>query len=481
MSTSPAVSVHGSEGFWEWLAQQHVSLAFTTYQGNRLFLLGRHPDGRLAVHERLFDKPMGLCVRGDRLYMACRYQLWQFDNRLPPGHFHQGADALFMPSIAYTTGDLSVHEVVVTSGHELLFVNTDFSCLAALCPGHSFQPLWQPPFISKLVAEDRCHLNGLALHQNQPLYATACSQTDTATGWRQHRRNGGVVLHIPSNSVVAGGLSMPHSPRWYRGRLWLLNAGTGEFGYLDGERFVPVLFCPGFARGLAFTGDYAVLGLSKLRSQSFTGLALESRLAEQGEAARCGLWVIDLRTGTLCQWLQIDGAVEELFDVVVLPGLVRPQAIGLQQDGVERLVSFPGSGGLVATKPTAERPASTALPVAGIPKSANVRVLAPGSVKYQQVFHLNPDNLVPYEAFTYPSLQNRWRQHPLRGELLGISAAVEGEMVGLAIAEGFVADHGKPVTELLSLYVLPDCRRQGIGRRLKALLDRQLQLWRTAT
>jgi len=117
---------------------------------------------------------------------------------------------------------------------------------------------------------------------------------------------------------------MPHSPRCYRGKLWLLNSGTGEFGYVDDGRFQPFLFCPGFVRGLAFYGDYAIVGLSKLRSKTFSGLGLETRLADQGIDPQCGLMVIDLASGQCVHWLHIDGVVEELFDVAVLPGVRRP-------------------------------------------------------------------------------------------------------------------------------------------------------------
>lgn len=472
MSDQPAVTMQGSEGLWQWLSQLNISLAFTTYQSNRLFLVGCRPDGRLAVNERLFDKPMGLCLRDNRLYMACRYQLWQFDNRLPEGETHRDADALFVPSLAYTTGDLNVHDVVATPEHQLLFINTDFSCLATLRPGYSFQPLWQPPFISKLVAEDRCHLNGLALQNGQPTYVTACSRTDEAAGWRHHRNNGGIVMHIPTDEIIAGGLSMPHSPRWYRGRLWLLNSGAGEFGYVDGGQFVPLLFCPGFVRGLAFYGDYAIVGLSKLRSTTFGGLTLETRLAEQQNSAQCGLMVIDLNTGQCVHWLHIDGVIEELFDVAVLPGIRQPKALGLQSDDIERLVNFPGSGGLITTKPAVVRPGLGKPPIAGVPRQTGI----PGTdaVKYQQVHHLNPDNLIPYEAMTYPSLQSRWQSQPQRGELLGVSASVAGEMVGFAVAERFPLANGGQVGELLSLYVSPGYRRQGIGGKLANLIKQRL-------
>ena len=39
-----------------------------------------------------------------------------------------------------------------------------------------------------------------------------------------------IVIDVDSSEIVCEGLSMPHSPRWYAGKLWLLNSGTGEFG-----------------------------------------------------------------------------------------------------------------------------------------------------------------------------------------------------------------------------------------------------------
>ena len=112
----------------------------------------------------------------------------------------------------------------------MIFVNTLFGCLATFSPRASFQPLWRPPFLSALVPEDRCHLNGLAMRDGRPAYVTAVAASDVADGWRDRRRDGGCVIDVASGGIVASGLSMPHSPRWYRDRLWVLNSGTGEFG-----------------------------------------------------------------------------------------------------------------------------------------------------------------------------------------------------------------------------------------------------------
>jgi uncharacterized protein (TIGR03032 family) len=478
------VAMAGSPGLADWLSGLDISLAFTTYQTNRLFLLGRGEQGGLAVNERLFDRPMGLFAEGDRLHMAGRTQIWQLEHRLAPGETHNGQDRLYVPALAHTTGDLNVHDLVLDRHGRTLFVNTDFSCLAAHRPGYSFDPVWQPPFIGKLAAEDRCHLNGLALQDGEAAYATACSSSDSPAGWRHQRRDGGVVMHIPSSEVVAGGLSMPHSPRWHDGRLWLLNSGTGELGFIDGTRFHPVTYCPGFVRGLAFVGGFAVVGLSKLRSSSLSGLALDERLAADQQSSQCGLRIIELKTGQVVHSLHIDGVVEELYDVIVLPGVRRPGALGFQDDTIDRVVNFPGSGGLVVTKPGVRAPTAAALHKPGLPRpeqttrglpadpvpeaggaaAAQITHVAQappasptpsGPVRYQQVFQLTPDNLRPYEAMTSPSLQQRWAKQPRRGELLAVSASVGGTMVGFAVAELFQAADGETKAELISLRVLP--------------------------
>ena len=302
---------------------------------------------------------MGLCVHGSTLYLSSLYQLWRFENVLEAGQVHNGYDCLYVPQVGYVTGDLDVHDVAVVDppqppfkrgeqeqdvrlgGDMPIFVNTLFSCLATVSETHSFIPVWQPPFISKLAAEDRCHLNGLAMREGEPKYVTAVSQSDVTDGWRDKRRDGGCVVDVGRNEVILTGLSMPHSPRVYRDKLWLLNSGTGEFGFVDLNRgeFESVAFCPGYLRGLAFTGDFAIVGLSKPReNRTFSGLALDEKLQIKQAEPRCGLFVIDLRTGDIVHWLRIEGIVTELYDVAVLPGMRRPMAIGFKSDEIRRIV-----------------------------------------------------------------------------------------------------------------------------------------------
>lgn len=244
-----------------------------------------------------------------------------------------------MPRLAYTTGDLDIHDIALDAAGEPIFVNTLFSCLARPSPRASFIPIWQPPFVSRLAAEDRCRLNGLAMRDGRPRYVTAVSRSDVGDGWRDRRLDGGVVIDTDSNEVVCAGLSMPHSPRLHAGRLWLLNSGAGEFGYVDltSGRFEPVSFLPGYLRGLAFCGDFAIVGLSTCRENgTFQDLPLDPALRSRDAEPRCALAVVGLRSGDAVHWLRINGFVRELYDVGMIPGVRRPQALGFKSDEIRR-------------------------------------------------------------------------------------------------------------------------------------------------
>jgi uncharacterized protein (TIGR03032 family) len=343
--SQPPLEIAGSRLFPSWLHEQRVSVAFTTYQSGKLFLIGLKPEGGLSVFERTFERCMGLAVspEAQTLWMASLYQLWRLENALPAGQTAQGYDRLYVPQCGYTTGDIDVHDVALDAAGRPIFVATLFSCLAAPSETHSFRPLWRPPFISRLAAEDRCHLNGLALREGRPAFATAVSATDVHEGWREHRRDGGVVLDVATGEVVARGLSMPHSPRLHAGRLYVLNSGAGELGVIDlaSGRFEPVCFCPGYARGLAIVGDHAVIGLSACREQrTFAGLPLDEALAAKNLQPRCGVQVVDLRTGDVVHSLTLTGVVRELYDVAALPGVRMPGALGFKTEEIRRTITL---------------------------------------------------------------------------------------------------------------------------------------------
>ena len=89
-----------SRHFPDWLARTGASLAFTTYQAGKVFLIGLKPGGRLAVFERTFARCMGLGISPDArtLMLATQYQLLRFDNVVPKGGAHGEHDAVFSPT-----------------------------------------------------------------------------------------------------------------------------------------------------------------------------------------------------------------------------------------------------------------------------------------------------------------------------------------------------------------------------------------------
>ena len=374
-STQPWLNAIGSRYFLDWLQQQRCSLAFTTYQTGKLFMVGRksasgagaptsESDQALSIFERTYHHCMGMCVSPDArtIWLSSRYQIWRMeqapanavpyrpiegtvtegdDANQPPQWVGRGYDVAYIPRVGYTTGHIDVHDMAVDADGRVIFVNTMFGCLATFSERANFKPLWRPPFLSALVPEDRCHLNGLAMRDGRPAYVTVVSRSDVADGWRDRRHDGGCVLDVATGEAVCTGLSMPHSPRWYRNRLWVLNSGTGEFGTVDqaSGRFEPIAFCPGYLRGLSFHGDYAIATLSKPRHLTFQGLSLNDRLASKGAEPQCGLQIIDLRSGSISEWLRLDGTlVTELYDSAVLPGVRQPMAVGFKTTEIERLM-----------------------------------------------------------------------------------------------------------------------------------------------
>jgi len=344
---APTANYSISTGFVSLLDRLNVSLAITSYQSGRLYLLGRNPKGGLMVNEQYFQKAMGLNYDGKTLFMATLANIYRMENILRADQvMNEQFSDCFVPRTAYFTGALDAHDVGVTADGEIRFVNTRYNCIATTSHIHSFKPVWKPEFVSAIVSEDRCHLNGLAMQDGQVRYVTAVSKSDTIDGWRDRRADGGIIIDVKNNEIICEGLSMPHSPRMYQGKLWVLNSGTGELGWVDlskknkKKRFTPCCFCPGFVRGLAFNDKYAFVGLSKPRYERFEGLALDQKLKDADSDPWCGVQVIDLNTGTCVEWFRIDGKIGELYDVEILPETVCPCSYGFLTNDVLGIITI---------------------------------------------------------------------------------------------------------------------------------------------
>lgn len=326
-SSEPLRSVY-TESVPELLKALGCSLLVSTYQAGKLVVL-RETSGMLNTHFRGFNVPMGIALEGNRLAIGTALEIWEFHNapavaaRLAPEGSH---DACFLPRGSHTTGNIQIHEMA-WGGDELWFVNTRFSCLCTRDTRYSFVPRWLPPFVSAVAPEDRCHLNGMAVVDGLPTFVTALAVSDEPSGWRPHKREGGILVHVPTGEIVARGLSMPHSPRWHDDRLWVLNSGRGGLGFVEpaSGRYEEVAALPGFTRGLDFLGRYAFVGLSQVRESAvFSGIEIAQRPVEE---RRCGVWIVDIVTGATVGFVNFEDQMQEIFSVLATPGKRFPDLI----------------------------------------------------------------------------------------------------------------------------------------------------------
>ena len=302
------------------LKQLGISLAVSTYQAGKLILVRRDGD-KINTHFRNFERPMGIAVKTGRMSIGCLSTVQNFQNAPELiGRFETlgNHDACYVPRTILHTGSIDIHEMAWGQDNLLWGVNTRFSCLCNFDFENSFVPRWRPGFLSTLIAEDRCHLNGLAMVNGDPRFVTALGKTDTAGGWRKNKRDGGLLMDVVRNSILYEHLSMPHSPRWYNNTLWMLESGRGSLVRFDqktGEK-IEIVRVPGFTRGMDFVGPLAFIGLSKVRE---TAAFSDFPLLEELEERICGVYVVNIEAGKVIGFVRFEGDVEEIFAVQVFP------------------------------------------------------------------------------------------------------------------------------------------------------------------
>lgn len=317
--TLPFASQH-TTSFPELLQYLGASVLVSTYQAGQLIILRTQHD-ILNTHYCSLEKPMGIAANGERLTVGTGYQVLGYRNLPPVVDKVTGSlphDACYLPRSIHITGDIDIHELGYADDGELWLVNTRMSCLCTLDPAYSVVPRWRPPFVSAYDLTDRCHLNGLAFRNGQPAFVTALGQTNSAGGWRANKASGGLLMNLADNRIIAAGLSMPHSPRWYRNKLWYLESGAGRLCFVNPDTGVQTVVAqlPGFTRGLDFAGRYAFVGLSQVRETAvFSGLPLTQKTSER----HCGVWVIDIEKGETMAYVTFTGSVQEIFSVQLLP------------------------------------------------------------------------------------------------------------------------------------------------------------------
>ena len=310
------------------------TLVFSTYQAGKVIFIRATSPEKIEQHALDFPRPMGLAVSDQRIAVATREEVVVLTNTsveesTESQHFDLGTGAVgnsayqtgdaiessYAPEKTYFSGEVDTHDLA-WGKDGLWAINTLLSSMALADDDTSFESQWRPPFVSDVVPEDRCHLNSMAMVDGKPEYTTAFGEVDTFEGWRENRISGGILMNVPSGEIVLEGLPMPHSPRVYDGKLYLLLSATGELVRAEPEtgRYEVVAQLPGFVRGMARCGHYLFVGLSKLRKTSSTFAALP--ISDQ--AVFSGIVVVSLPEGRIVEHLRYETGIEEIYDVQVL-------------------------------------------------------------------------------------------------------------------------------------------------------------------
>ncbi len=315
----------------ELLLHLNCTICITTYQAGKLVFLSAKDENSLVQLPRTFNKPMGIAEDSekDKLALACKDEVIVFRNSSSLAtHYPKASnkyDALYMPRMSYHTGGLDIHDLNFGADKKLYAVNTLFSCIVNIDDDYNFTPYWTPKFIDKIVSEDRCHLNGMAMKDGKPKYATAFSQTNSFQGWRPTVTQTGTIFDVETDDIVIENLAMPHTPRIFNGELYTLLSATGELIKIDVEKgtYDVVTKIGGFVRGMSLHREYLFVGLSKLRKNSSTFAKLDFAK----NANQAGIIVVHLPTGSIAGQVLYHTSVDEIYDVHVLGGKTRPNIL----------------------------------------------------------------------------------------------------------------------------------------------------------
>lgn len=332
--------------FLPWLNSINSSIFVSSYKSNQFMSFGVYKnnptqDPALKVYLTNFMRPLGFYIDKEVAWIATATMLWKYVNigqSEELGVERLNFDGTYVPRKIYTTNDIDTHDVTIDNKGEPHFCSASFSCICTPSDKYSFDVFWKPPWITKVAQEDRCHLNGLCNLNGKPRFVTCVRMSDDRHGWNEHNRiESGVVYDIVAKKVICSGLTMPHSPRIYMNKLWVLNSGSGEFGFVNSENnFIAKVFIPGFLRGLCFIGKYAIVGSSSDRHEkTFQNLPLGKSLKEKNLKPQCGFYVVDLETFNIAHSVKFNETVKEIYDVQIVEGVKRPKFMDINSTEIQ--------------------------------------------------------------------------------------------------------------------------------------------------
>jgi len=329
------------------LQQLNCSIAISTYQAGKVVFISAKNENDLIQLPRNFEKAMGIAedTEKDKIAIACKDEIIVFRNSIDLARFYPKAqnkyDSLYLPRNTFHTGALDIHDLNFGSNGELFAVNTLFSSIVKIDENYNFTPYWTPNFIDKIASEDRCHLNGMAMKNRKPKYASAFSSGNTPQSWRENITSSGIIIDIENNSIIAEGLGMPHTPRIFNNELYVLLSATGELAKIntkDGSHDT-ITKIDGFVRGMSLHNDYLFIGISKLRRNSSTFGKLP--FAEQANEA--GIVIVHLPTRSIQGKITYLTSLDEIYDVHILANKTRPNILNTITEDHKKALMIPNT------------------------------------------------------------------------------------------------------------------------------------------
>lgn len=329
-----------SDNLPQLLKGLNISLIASSYQAQRVFLM-RSDGDKIDVNFKSFKRPMGITVHNDNITIGTHDKVIKFirNDKVAKYLDNVNIDSSFVPSAMHVTGMINIHDI--DYGNDGLYVvNSAFSCICKIVPDYSFEVYWKPEFISELVPEDRCHLNGMALKDGKPKYVTMFNQLDYRGSWKVNKAPTGVLMDIENNEVLVDNLFMPHSPRYKNGKIYFCDSCYGEVCFYDlaTSKKETIAKFKGFTRGIDFYGPLMFVGTSKVRQKNEEDII--PLIGDGVDSTICSIYVINLETNQVIGNMEFSGDVEQIYDVSIIKNSSYPELLEPEHEKIKNIYNF---------------------------------------------------------------------------------------------------------------------------------------------
>jgi acetolactate synthase-1/2/3 large subunit len=149
------------------------------------------------------------------------------------------------------------HDIRWAGSHYVLVASVQNSVSSISLDG-TVTTIWQAPGES-----DSWHINCLCERDGE-LYLSVFGKFATHRGWDETRGTSGFLMKVSDNSLVATGLSQPHTPRFVDGSWIICNSAKHELLQIDPASATVTrnLALEGYTRGIAVFEDVLLVGES---------------------------------------------------------------------------------------------------------------------------------------------------------------------------------------------------------------------------